>query len=74
MAYIFAKKLDLKVGEEKSYIVKVVGFKDKKNGRLLISQNLWLTIIGLVMGLPVGDLTLKILIKNIHRNMKWYLY
>ncbi len=30
MAYIFAKKLDLKVGEEKSHIVKVVGFKDKK--------------------------------------------
>lgn len=30
MAYRFAKKLDLKVGEEKSYIVKVVGFKDKK--------------------------------------------
>ena len=30
LAYIFAKKLDLKVGEEKSYIVKVVGFKDKK--------------------------------------------
>lgn len=30
MAYIFAKKLDLKVGEEKSYIVKVLGFKDKK--------------------------------------------
>ena len=30
MAYIFEKKLDLKVGEEKSYIVKVVVFKDKK--------------------------------------------
>lgn len=30
MAYIFAKKFNLKVGEEKSYIVKVVGFKDKK--------------------------------------------
>ena len=30
MSTIDAKKLDLKVGEEKSYIVKVVGFKDKK--------------------------------------------
>ena len=30
MAYIFAKKLDLKVGEEKSYIVKEMLLKIKK--------------------------------------------
>ena len=45
--------------------LKVVGFKDKKIGRLLISQNLWLTIIGLIIGLPVGDFTLRFLIKEL---------
>jgi putative ABC transport system permease protein len=39
--------------------LKVVGFKDAKIGRLLISQNLWLSLIGIVIGLPVGVLTLK---------------
>ena len=34
--------------------LKVVGFKDSKIGRLLISQNLWLTVIGILIGVPVG--------------------
>ena len=34
--------------------LKVVGFKNKKIGRLLISQNLWLTVIGILMGIPAG--------------------
>ena len=34
--------------------LKVVGFKDSKIGRLLISQNLWLTVIGILIGLPAG--------------------
>ena len=34
--------------------LKVVGFKDSKIGRLLISQNLWLTVIGILIGIPVG--------------------
>ena len=34
--------------------LKVLGFRDKAIGRLLISQNIWLTVIGVVIGLPAG--------------------
>jgi len=34
--------------------LKVLGFRSKKIGRLLISQNLWLTLIGVILGLPAG--------------------
>ena len=34
--------------------LKVVGFKDRKIAGLLISQNLWLTVLGILLGLPAG--------------------
>ena len=34
--------------------LKVVGFKDKKISSLLISQNLWLTVLGILIGIPAG--------------------
>ena len=34
--------------------LKVVGFKDRKIANLLISQNLWLTVLGILIGLPAG--------------------
>lgn len=43
--------------------LKVVGFRDKKIGRLLIEQNLWVTVFGMVVGLPLGIFTLDYLIK-----------
>ena len=45
--------------------LKVVGFKDKKIGHLLISQNLWLTLIGSIIGLPLGVLSLDYLLKSL---------
>lgn len=45
--------------------LKVVGFKDKKIGRLLISQNIWLTFAGLIIGIPLGFLTLKVLVDKL---------
>lgn len=42
--------------------LKVVGFKDKKISGILISQNNWLAIIGIIAGLPIGVLILNILI------------
>ena len=39
--------------------LKVLGFRSKKIGHLLISQNIWLTAIGVILGLPAGLLTLK---------------
>lgn len=34
--------------------LKVVGFKNRQIGRILIGQNLWLTVIGVLIGLPAG--------------------
>ena len=34
--------------------LKVVGFRDRQIGRILIGQNLWLTVLGVVIGLPAG--------------------
>ncbi|MCR5185428.1 MAG: ABC transporter permease [Bacilli bacterium] len=34
--------------------LKVVGFKDKKIGKLLITQNMWLTVVGFILGFPAG--------------------
>lgn len=43
--------------------LKVVGFNDGKIGRILIGQNLWTSVIGLVLGLPSGVALLDYLIK-----------
>lgn len=42
--------------------LKVVGFKDRKIAGLLIGQNLWLTVAGILIGLPVGIGVLQYLI------------
>ena len=34
--------------------LKVLGFRNKKIGRLLISQSIWLTVAGVIIGLPSG--------------------
>jgi putative ABC transport system permease protein len=34
--------------------LKVIGFKTKKIRRLLLTQNMWLTAVGIVFGIPVG--------------------
>ncbi len=43
--------------------LKVVGFKDRRIGQILISQNLWLTVVGIVIGLPAGVGVLSLLLK-----------
>lgn len=42
--------------------LKVLGFRDGVIGRLLISQNIWLTVIGVMIGIPLGVGVLYILI------------
>ncbi len=34
--------------------LKVLGFRNRAIGKLLISQNIWLTFIGVIIGLPAG--------------------
>ena len=45
--------------------LKVVGFKDKHIGKLLITQNLWLTIAGFAIGFPAGVGVTYILINTL---------
>ena len=34
--------------------LKVLGFRDRHIGKLLISQNIWLTLLGVILGFPAG--------------------
>ena len=43
--------------------LKVIGFQNKKIGRLLIGQNMWLTVLGVILGLPLAVLVLDYLLK-----------
>lgn len=43
--------------------LKVVGFRDRKIGSLLISQNIWLSVLGVAIGVPTGYWVLATLMK-----------
>ena len=43
--------------------LKVVGFKDKQLRKLITQQNLWITVLGTIPGIPIGYFTLKYIIK-----------
>ena len=45
--------------------LKVVGFRDKHIGQILISQNIWLTLVGVLIGLPSGVGVLYILVTSL---------
>lgn len=45
--------------------LKVLGFRDKHISRLLISQNLWLTVLGVLLGIPFGVAALHLLIAKL---------
>ena len=45
--------------------LKVLGVRDKHIGKLLISQNIWLTVIGVLVGLPAGFGVLYALITSL---------
>lgn len=42
--------------------LKVVGFQDKKIGALLTGQNLWISLVGVAVGIPLGAAVLEYLI------------
>ena len=48
--------------------LKVLGFKDKQIKNIFIKQNIWLTIIGMILGLPLGfymtDFIFKMALSN----------
>ena len=45
--------------------LKVVGFRDRRIGRLLIGQNLWVSVLGILIGLPVGVWLLNVLLHKL---------
>lgn len=42
--------------------LKVLGFRDKNIGKLLTSQNIWLTVVGVIIGLPSAIGVLHVLL------------
>lgn len=45
--------------------LKVVGFRDRKIGRLLAGQNIALSIVGIILGIPLGAWALSYLLKTL---------
>ncbi len=45
--------------------LKVLGFKDKKISALLIGQNLWLSFVGIIIGIPLGYLALDYMMQTL---------
>lgn len=43
--------------------LKVLGFKNNKIRTIMITQTIWLSIIGIIIGVPLGMIVLKVLIK-----------
>lgn len=43
--------------------LKVVGFRDGKIGGLLMGQNLWISLLGVFLGVPLGAVTLHYLLE-----------
>lgn len=43
--------------------LKVVGFKDRQLRKLITQQNLWITVIGTIPGIPIGFAVLSIIAK-----------
>lgn len=45
--------------------LKVLGFKDKQISKILVSQNVVLTIIAMIIGFPLGIITLKVMLATL---------
>ncbi len=53
--------------------LKVLGFREGRIGRLLISQNMWLTLVGILIGLPAGWGILKYLLDSLAGEYEMFL-
>ena len=54
--------------------LKVLGFRNKRIGRLLIGQNIWLTVLGALVGLPCGVAVLQYLIDALAGEYEMFLH
>lgn len=55
--------------------LKVIGFNDKGISKILVVQTIWITIIGLIIGIPLGAYLLDVVLKALagEYEMKMYL-
>ena len=49
--------------------LKVLGFKDKQIQKILVQQNIWLSIVGIILGLPIGYLLIEYMLSTIQDSM-----
>ena len=57
LAFVIIYNLGILSFSEKQYqfaTLKVLGFKNKQIKKIFVKQNLWLSIIGIIVGLPLG--------------------
>ena len=86
LGFVIIYNLGILSFTEKQYqfaTLKVLGFKDKQIKKIFVKQNLWLTLVGIVLGLPLGFLMLDYIFKsalgdnydfNAYINLISYLY
>ena len=67
LGFVIIYNLGILSFTEKQYqfaTLKVLGFKDKQIKNIFVKQNLWLTVVGIVFGLPLGFLMLDYIFKS----------
>lgn len=54
--------------------LKVLGFSNSRIRRLMIQQNLWLSVIGIILGLPVGYQFILVLLSTVQATIDITVY
>lgn len=86
LGFVIIYNLGILSFTEKQYqfaTLKVLGFKDEQIKNIFVKQNLWLTVVGIILGLPLGFWMLDYIFKsalgdnydfNAYINLVSYLY
>lgn len=67
LGFVIIYNLGILSFTEKQYqfaTLKVLGFKNKQIKRIFVKQNLWLSILGIILGLPLGFIMLDYIFKS----------
>lgn len=67
LGFVIIYNLGILLFTEKQYqfaTLKVLGFKNQQIKKIFIKQNLWLSIIGIVLGLPLGFIMVDYIFKS----------
>ena len=60
--------------EKEFATLKVLGFKSSAIRRLISTQNLWLSVIGVILGLPLGQIPLQAMMDSNGDSVDWPCY